>query len=378
MKKQSILVLTFLCVFIFCINCIAEQVEEKVTVSGEAMIQNADTAGAKRQALESAYRTAVEQGIGVLIDSETLTKNYEVIYDKVLAKAQGYIKSYKILTEGKFGPNYRVTIEAVVGMKEVAHDLTEFGLLKEQIRYPRLMVAFGTEDGAITEASRSARIAFEKLFAEQHYELIDPTTSDKLHQDTKALYGVIKETDKAVNFALDHHAEVIVTGVVESSPDNRNRDYMSTALEIKIIDPTTARIFATDKRSESHSGNTVKEAMDKSGKSVGEKLVSYSSQEILKWWRERIKNGILYAITLRNTPNARVTIKFEDAVKAVALKGKYVRRSSSKGILQGEVFFNDEISNLERAIYDKLASQNEFKNLDTELSRGNQIIFVLK
>lgn len=50
-----------------------------------------------QEALKDAMRVAVEQVIGTLIHSETRTESAIVIEDEILAKSQGYVRSYKIL-----------------------------------------------------------------------------------------------------------------------------------------------------------------------------------------------------------------------------------------------------------------------------------------
>ncbi|MBF0224950.1 MAG: hypothetical protein HQK76_05790 [Desulfobacterales bacterium] len=47
-------------------------------------------------------------------------------------------------------------------------------------------------------------------------------------------------------------------------------------------------------------------------------------------------------------------------------------------MLECDVYYKGEKSNLQAAVWDKLISQPEFKALDIELGRGNQIIFKLK
>ena len=77
----------------------------------------ADGAGATQdEALKDAFRNAVRQVVGAVIDAETVVKNDEVIVDKVLAYSNGFIETYEEVPNSKKnqGGIHRITIIAVV------------------------------------------------------------------------------------------------------------------------------------------------------------------------------------------------------------------------------------------------------------------------
>ena len=107
MLKKLIILLSF------CL-CLASFAEELKTViaNGRADVQGKH---ARERALADALREAVRQGAGVDIVSETKVQNFELEYDKVMTRSLGYIKSYKILKQGKMDVFYEVEIQATVG-----------------------------------------------------------------------------------------------------------------------------------------------------------------------------------------------------------------------------------------------------------------------
>ena len=68
----------------------------------------------KDAAIEQAKRDAVEQGLGAYMTSTT-TVTATSIEDNIYSKAQGFVKSFKVVKESK-GPdgNFEITIEAQV------------------------------------------------------------------------------------------------------------------------------------------------------------------------------------------------------------------------------------------------------------------------
>ena len=72
-------------------------------------------------ALKDAFRNAVRQVVGAVVDGETLVKNDEIIKDKVLTYSDGFIKSYKEVEDSKRIENglHRVRITAGVERRNV-------------------------------------------------------------------------------------------------------------------------------------------------------------------------------------------------------------------------------------------------------------------
>jgi hypothetical protein len=66
------------------------------------------------EALRSAFRSAVRQVIGTLVDSETRIENGKLVYDRLLTHSQGYIARYEVLDEWTDGPLFHQKIAAVV------------------------------------------------------------------------------------------------------------------------------------------------------------------------------------------------------------------------------------------------------------------------
>ena len=53
----------------------------------------------KEEALKDAFRAAVRQVVGEVVDGETLVKNEELVKDQVLTYSDGFIPGHKITSE---------------------------------------------------------------------------------------------------------------------------------------------------------------------------------------------------------------------------------------------------------------------------------------
>ncbi|MEJ2744553.1 MAG: hypothetical protein P8123_02535, partial [bacterium] len=92
-------------------------VPEKVVVAtGEAAVRGTGSEAlllAKDEAINRAQRRAIEQGIGTIVDSETMVENFQLLEDKVLSQVKGYITGFKVIKDNKGEEGvYSVTIEA--------------------------------------------------------------------------------------------------------------------------------------------------------------------------------------------------------------------------------------------------------------------------
>ena len=87
----------------------------------EAAVQTATGMGAdERSALHAAMRAAVEQEVGVYVDSRTKIQNYRVLSDTIYTQSEGFIASYEVVAHETIGGVHRVTIRADVDSDTIA------------------------------------------------------------------------------------------------------------------------------------------------------------------------------------------------------------------------------------------------------------------
>ncbi len=73
----------------------------------------------EREAVTDAFRNAIEESIGLYVDSETRMKNEELISDEVLTASKGYIHKYRMLFSERENGLIKVKIKALVKMHDV-------------------------------------------------------------------------------------------------------------------------------------------------------------------------------------------------------------------------------------------------------------------
>lgn len=74
----------------------------------------------REAALTSALRHAVEQVVGMSVETSTYVSNLKSIQDKVYTGATGYIESYDVVDEQHTGAGFRITVSARISKEKLS------------------------------------------------------------------------------------------------------------------------------------------------------------------------------------------------------------------------------------------------------------------
>lgn len=98
---------------------------EIVIAVGEVLVDDKDLVGTKKRAIIDAQKRAVEMVVGVYISGSTIVERAITVRDKIIAKIDGHIDSYEILSEKREGELYKVRIKALVRITRINEDLVD-------------------------------------------------------------------------------------------------------------------------------------------------------------------------------------------------------------------------------------------------------------
>ncbi len=104
-----------------------------VSVQGMAAIVNDDVAMARDKAINDAKRKAVEQVAGTRVSSQSISENFQLVSDRIYARASGYVKTYAIDKEYKDEGVYYVKMTATVDADAVAENLDQLFKVKPRV-----------------------------------------------------------------------------------------------------------------------------------------------------------------------------------------------------------------------------------------------------
>lgn len=215
--------IAFLLVAISAVSAWAQE-SKMVTAEGVAGIQGNAKDIARDAAIEDAQKRAVEQAVGILIDSQTQVENYQLISDKILSQTKGYIKHYSIAGETEDSGLLRVRINAEVALGKLTDDLSGIGILLGQMHKPRTMIMIAeqnighewyawwwghqgqTMDMGVVENT------FIDVFTQKGFEFIDHDAAEKNIKVTSAYKIQDLTAAQAQTLGNQADAEVVIVG----------------------------------------------------------------------------------------------------------------------------------------------------------------------
>ncbi len=200
------------------------QESKTVAAEGVAAIQKGQVDIARDAALEDAQKRAVEQAIGILVDSQTQVENYQLISDKILSQTKGYIKRYNVSGEVTEGTLLRVRINAEVSLGKLSDDLSGIGILLGQMHKPRTMVMIAEQNighewnawwwglhGQQTDVGVVENTIMDK-FTQKGFEFVDHQAAAKDLKVTSAYKIQDLTPDQARVLGSQAAAEVVIVG----------------------------------------------------------------------------------------------------------------------------------------------------------------------
>jgi hypothetical protein len=230
-----------------------EQVDTWKTATGEAVGVDDN---AKDEATKVALRKAVEQACGVFITSQSKTKDYQAIYDKVIVNTVGYVLEHKVTKVRIDDGKTIVTVNARVSTKKFEEDWARIAHTVNQENNPRVVVAIAeatswTDKGPQYEVDGDgvAQTKVEDFLVKKGLMLMDHKMAASVSK-RDLLLAEIKDDAAAVAAAgTRFKADVVIVGKANVKMGDKikvgdSELYQYTAvLTVRAIQTDSARIL---------------------------------------------------------------------------------------------------------------------------------------
>ncbi len=231
----------------------------EVTATGLGSIVGGDVAHARDDAITDALRTGVEQAVGLMVESETLVENFQLIEDRIFSRSKGYIKNYQVMSEGKRAEDlYEVTLQAVVSMAVLKDDLEGIATLMRRVNTPRIMVMIderniGESPGYlhyIDADMNTAENAITDALMKKGFKFVDQATVKQNLKQEQASAILQGDTKQAAAIGKMVNAEVVITGkalakATEVEAFGAKTRSQQASVTVKAIRTDTGDIIAT-------------------------------------------------------------------------------------------------------------------------------------
>lgn len=322
----------------------AAQESRTVTAEGVAMIQQGAVDIARDAALEDAQKRAVEQAIGILIDSQTQVENYQLISDKILAQTKGYIKRYNVMNETAQGQLLRVVITAEVALGKLEDDLSGIGILLGQMAKPRTMILIAEQNiGGPVNAwwwnpsgqmdIGAAENSFIDVFTKKGFEFVDHDAAAQDIKVSRAYQVQDLSAGQARTLGNQANAEVVIVGKAVSKIAGRVGGVMLSAqadISVRAVRTDTGQVIgsATAHAAAVHINDQTAgiEALRKAGTQAAEDLLA----KILDVYAKEVGGTRSIMITINGLTKDQF-VKFKDVLRSQVRAIKDLHEKSFSG-----------------------------------------------
>jgi hypothetical protein len=267
-------------------------------------------------------------------------KNFDLVKDEVLTRTQGYVRSSKVVKEGKDGPMYAVTIEAQVSkgafLKEINDSLE--GLYR-RVGKPRVMLFIKESQAAgDTRTANAAGLGItekeiRKILLGQGFTFIDPRVVTRAQM--AALESKGREVDPGTITELGQttKAEIVIVGEARTSYKGEMSQFhrVQADLSLDVLKTDNGQIMASDVYSaiglHINADTAAINALQKAAQEETPKIM----QQVTYQWLKDKNEGARVELVVRNaTFGDLVTLRrsISNGVRGVK---KVTQRSFSKG-----------------------------------------------
>ncbi len=327
-----------------------------IAETAAADIQTTGEGATRQQAIASAQREAVEQGIGSFVNSETVVVDSQLMNDKILSHSRGYVTGYKILREEKIGDLYRITISAKVDGKSLKDDFDSLAIVRKNAGNPRILVSF-SKNAENAAAIRNRDFVNEtysgivEALSDSQFRVVDRNTSEKLAAQIAAAYDSAGDISRAADFGLRYDAEY--TLIYSVTLETKTGSLATTAklrVKAQLLDNTRALVIASKSVEQSGSGRTLEAIMGKIANDAGRKVAGEIMESIRKNWMDAQQNGYAYTVVINGINDSEELVRFTEMLEKFPLVNDAREVETEGGKASFEAVYRGKRDQLDRDI----------------------------
>lgn len=325
--------------------------QTKVQAQGMATIHKNLVDIARSKAIDEAQRSAVERVVGVMVSSSTEVENYQVKLDSILSESQGFINTYKIIQEEREGDQYRVTIEADVGVDRLKSRMEAVNMIMSRQSRPRLLVLIG-QGKKKDDIAESAMVTY---FLSKGFKMVDVEAA-KGALDTIHFESITADPGAAAKVGQRYGAEVLIVGRSESSTspfviDKVEMKFNKVNVSAKAMKVDTAEVIATD--SDTKSGPGMEDVLKTMTTEASEKVARTLADRIVDRWSYELTNTVTVKLVASGLRSYKELATFKSLL-ANEIKG--VKEVNQRRYQGGRVELDMEVRGNTQGVADDIAA----------------------
>ncbi len=186
-----------------------------VEAYGEGAVLNGDKTRARDEAKRSAYRDAIEKGIGAYVESVSEMKEFEIVKDRVFSQAKGIVKDLKV-TKEEVGSDDILKLHATCTVSVAALDGVLGPAVIDALGNPRVMIVVDEAIDGQKPFLSTVEGTTLALFQKAGYLMVDQEQAKSLHKSEWDMAERTGDMDRLKELAKTFQADVIIHAKAQS------------------------------------------------------------------------------------------------------------------------------------------------------------------
>ena len=314
--------------------------------AGTKTIDAAGEGVTEEAAKKDALRNALERGAGVIIRNESLTVDWQLARDVVLAETRGSIEKFDVLSMQRDRGVFKAKVRAVVSTKMISKDLSILHYLSNHQRIACAVVDFAGGRPAETTLAQSS---FEKALLAKKFNVVDRSQVEAI----KARDRLNSFSDPALAQKLGKRwgCDILITGKgytefakVEMVYGVQQTFYAAT-IEAKAVLVSSGAVVASDNVTIRRGGRSAASAQKLALSDAGDEIARSLIKKIVLHLRKSSVDEAAIELLVKGV-DFKQLVALEDALKKIKGMQKVVQRSFHDGAATLECRFKGDARTL--------------------------------
>ena len=350
-----------------------------VTVEAEAPFTG-DLAATEKEAKRQARRKAVEEGAGVLVESNSIVRNYQLLADEIVTASKGVIVDEQWgALENSTANSKKIKLTAKVSPQAISDSICTVVKANHDPKVTLVFVEkYGDEDKWSTERSL-IESRFTEAFMDNCFTIVESgvkVTEVSAHGDLppSTIHDLIKNSD--AQFVVLGNAKVVKQKPSADSVLGDKMGSFSVSANLKLINTANNEIEAVASKQLQVIGISAEKALEAQDGKVKKNLTGAILDDLMKKisarWTNDMVNASKVNVVVQNIANIQAAKAFKTAV-AAAIEGVRIEQRKVSG---GTASFDITVDGGAEVLADKIDGKKAGKYAIevVELSRGKLII----
>lgn len=357
-----------------------------VTVEGEAAIVDGDLALAEKNAKRDARRKAIEQGAGVLVESNTIVRNFQMVSDEIATTAKGVItdEQWGPLTDGETKTSKKIKLTAKVSKEAIEGAICTVIKANHDPKVTLVFVEKVGDENKWSVERGMIETMFTEAFTDACFTIVEAgikvtelnANGDLTQEDIEK---VVKNSN--AQYVVLGQGKVIKSDKTNAITEGTKMNSYAVSANVKMINTATNEIEATAFKSTNILGispeNALKAVERANNKSqmIVESVMDALMKRVAQRWTADIVNEGRVLLVVKEVPNFGAAKSLKELILKAVSGAKVEQREVKNKVATFDVTADGGAEALAAALEGKKAGKYTVEI--QEVARG-KLVLVLK